>query len=89
LFAKIIEKTGAVIVMHSGWWFWFDDKLKPTRKGASDLVEMLRKYNLYIFDKAPDFTMEEIIKTRQFSMVKANEIFAWLGLHNLPYLLLR
>jgi len=53
------------------------------------LVEMLRKYNLYIFDKAPDFTMEEIIKTRQFSMVKANEIFAWLGLHNLPYLLLR
>ena len=81
LFAQIIEKTGAVIVMHSGWRFWFDDKLKPTRKGAHNLVEILRKYSLAIYDKTPDFTTEEIRRTRKFSLVKANEIFAWLGSH--------
>lgn len=81
LFAKIMEETGAVIVMHSGWRFWFDDKLKPTRKEASNLVGMLRKYNLDIYDKTPDFTTEEIRKTKMFSLVKANEILAWLGSH--------
>lgn len=81
LFAQIIEKTGAVIVMHSGWRFWFDDQLKPTRKGASNLVGMLSKYHLGIYDKTPDFTTEEIRKTRKFSLVKAKEIFAWLGSH--------
>lgn len=81
LFAQIIEKTGAVIVIHSGWRFWFDDKLKPTRKGASNLVGMLRKYNLALYDKTPDFTTEEIRRTRKFSLVKANEIFAWLVSH--------
>jgi hypothetical protein len=82
LFARIIEKTGAVIVMHSGWRLWFDDKLKPTRKEASNLVEMLRKYSLDIFDKTPDFTTEEIRKAKKFSLVKSNEILAWLGSHS-------
>lgn len=81
LFSQIIEKTGAVIVMHSGWRFWFDDKIKPTRKGASNLVGLLRKYSLEIYDKTLDFTTEEIRRTKKFSLVKANEISAWLSSH--------
>ena len=46
------------------------------------MVEILRKYNLEIFDTTPDFTTEEIRKTKKFSLVKANEIFAWLGSHS-------
>lgn len=32
LVAKIVNKTGAVLVMHSGWRFWFDNTMQPIRK---------------------------------------------------------
>lgn len=48
MFAKIIEKTGAVIVMHSGRRFWFDDKLKNENKildEEADLRNSFEKQN--------------------------------------------
>lgn len=81
LFAGLIEHTGARIVMHSGWRFWFDECLKPLRKEAVYLVEQLKKYNLSIYDMTPDLTTEEIRASKSFSLVKGQEILAWLHQH--------
>ena len=76
--AKLVKKTGAEIIMHSGWRFWFDKDLKPTRKEAGYLVNMFEKYDLRIAGVTPDLTTEEIRRTKKFSKVKAEEILAWI-----------
>jgi hydroxymethylpyrimidine pyrophosphatase-like HAD family hydrolase len=78
LVAKIVHKTGAVLVMHSGWRFWFDNDMKPIRKEAQNLIDLLLDSGLSIYSMTPDLTTEEIRKTKMFSKVKASEIFLWL-----------
>lgn len=63
------------------WRVWFDDKLKPIRKEAQRLVDMLAMEGLTIDGVTPDLTTEDIRRTKKFSMVKADEILLWLKEH--------
>lgn len=81
LLSMIIRRTGAVVVLHSGWRFWFNENMKPVKKEAADLLLMLAKYHISVLDKTPDFSTSHIRKTKQFSLVKADEILSWLKNH--------
>ena len=81
LLCKLIEDTGAGIILHSGWKYWFDPDLKPLRREAENLKNLLEKAGLSIDGTTPDHATEEIRKTRKFSLVKAGEILAWLKQH--------
>ena len=82
LLAVLVKETGAEIILHSGWRFWFNAELKPLCTEAVKLAELLKKENLYINGVTPDLTTEEIRKTKKFSLVKADEILLWISLHN-------
>lgn len=81
LLAVLIHRTNAKIILHSGWRMWFDNDRKPLRKESEKLVDLLEKEGLIISGFTPDLTTEEIRRTRKFSLVKADEILAWLALH--------
>ena len=81
LLCKLIEKTKAEIILHSGWKYWFDPDLKPLCKEAENLKVLLEKEKLTIAGVTPDHATEEIRKSRKFSLVKADEILAWLKQH--------
>jgi hydroxymethylpyrimidine pyrophosphatase-like HAD family hydrolase len=81
LLKLLAERTGAVIVMSSGWKFMFDDDMKPESKEAAHLQDIICEYGIRLFGKTPDFSTEEIRKNRTFSEVKAKEIKAWLSDH--------
>lgn len=81
MLAGLVQAAGAKIVLHSGWRFWFSPDLKPLRKEAEKLVAMLEKEGLHIAGITPDFSTEEIRRTKKFSLVKAKEILAWLAEH--------
>lgn len=81
LLNEIIIRTEACIVLHSGWRFWFNKNLQPLRKESRRLVEILKRNNISISDMTPDFSTEEIKKTKTFSLVKAKEVRAWLREH--------
>lgn len=78
LVARIVHKTGAVLVIHSGWRFWFDNDMNPIRKEAQNLIDLLLESGLRIYAMTPDLTTEEIRRAKMFSKVKAAEIFLWL-----------
>ncbi len=78
LLGKIVKATDAVLVMHSGWRFWFDEDLRPLRKEAENLEKLLSDVGLSIYAKTPDFTTEKIRKNKTFGKVKPAEILAWL-----------
>lgn len=78
---NIIDKTGAVIVMSSGWRLWFDDSMLPHDGYSQCLYEILCEFNIKLFGKTPDFSTEEIRTRKTFSHVKAKEIIAWLNEH--------
>ena len=82
LLGHLIHNTGARLVLHSGWRFWFDDTLKPLREEAANLVRLLAAENMTIYDMTPDLTTEEIRATKKFSLVKAKEILTWLEMHS-------
>lgn len=81
LLGEIVRRTDAGIVLHSGWKFWFGQDLKPNRQESERLVELLENEGLAIQDITPDFSTEEIKRTKKFSLVKAAEIFEWLKQH--------
>ena len=81
LLSTLIKNTNAKIVLHSGWKFWFDSALHPLRKEAEHLKKLLGQENLMIADVTPDYSTEEIKKSKKFSLVKASEILAWLNEH--------
>lgn len=74
----LVEKTGAVVVLSSGWKLMFDSEMRPLTGEATLLFDAFLKFGVSIYGKTPDFSTEEIRKTRAFSKVKANEIKAWL-----------
>lgn len=78
----IIDKTGALIVMSSGWRLWFDDNLMPKDGYSQCLYDILEEFNIKLFGKTPDFSTEEIRTRKTFSHVKAKEIIAWLDENN-------
>lgn len=82
LLAKLVQETDAKIVLHSGWRFWFDENMNPLRREALYLVNLLGEQMLFLYDRTPDLTTEEIRISKKFSLVKALEILEWLKLHD-------
>ena len=78
LFSKLVKKTDAKVILHSGWRFWFDDEMKPNRAEAKFFVDVMKKEGVFISGVTPDLTTEEIRKAKKFSLVKADEILQWL-----------
>ena len=78
LLSQLIKNTGAEIILHSGWKYWYAADLKPLRKEAERLQYLLEKEGLKIAGITPDHTTEEIRQSKRFSLVKAGEILAWL-----------
>ncbi len=81
LLSKLINKTNASIVLHSGWRFWLDSEFQPSRKESEIFLGMLLDENISIFDITPDHRTEEIMKTNKLSLVKAGEILEWVSKH--------
>lgn len=81
LLAQLVRRTGAELVLHSGWRIWFDSELHPLRAEAGRFMQMLAQEGLHLSGITPDLTTEEIRKTKKFSLVKADEILLWLKLH--------
>ena len=81
LLGGLVKNTGAKIVLHSGWRFWFDDNIEPLRTESAKLTEMFLECSMKIFDITPDYATEDIKKMKKFSLIKANEILSWLELH--------
>lgn len=78
LLSRLVQQTKARIILHSGWRMWFDAGLRPLRREAETLVALLAEEDLCIAGTTPDLTTEEIRRTKKFSLVKADEILAWL-----------
>ena len=81
LLARLVHATGASIVLHSGWRFWFDDALRPLRAESAHMADLLAAEGLTLAGRTPDLSTGEIRRTRRFSQVKAEEILAWLAQH--------
>ncbi len=81
LLKRVIDATGAKLVLSSGWRFWFDDAMTPCEECARHLCAILAEQGLVLSGKTPDFSTAEIRAERTFSRVKAKEISAWLGAH--------
>ena len=81
LLSILIKRTNANIVLHSGWKYWFDQDLRPLRPEAENLAMMFTEEGLLIEDITPDHSTEEIRRDKKFSLVKADEILAWLEEH--------
>ena len=81
LLGELIENATAKIVLHSGWRFWFDNNFKPIKKESKHFYKLLKKENISFFDFTPDFSTEEIRRTKKFSLVKSEEILFWIKEH--------
>lgn len=81
LLGQLVRATSAGIVLHSGWKYWFDEKVSPLRREAEKLQSMLAQEGMEIADITPDHSTEEIRRTKRFSLIKAGEILAWLAEH--------
>lgn len=81
LLKELIKKTGAVLVLSSGWRSYFDNHMNPVSKEAVYLKNMLNEYGIGLYDKTPDFSTADIRLNKEFSKVKAREIKAWLKCH--------
>ncbi len=82
LLGRLIKSTNAKVILHSGWKFWFDSNMNPLRKEAENLKNMLKKEGVELEGMTPDYTTEEIRKSKKFSLVKADEILAWIAEHD-------
>ena len=78
LLSGLVQRSGASIILHSGWRFWFGEDLKPLREEAGYLESLLQNEGMSVAGMTPDLTTEEIRRTKKFSKVKAAEILAWL-----------
>lgn len=81
ILAKLVKRTNAKIILHSGWRFWFNSRLEPTHEESENLLILLQQEGLSIDGMTPDLSTEEIRISKKFSLVKASEILAWLDEH--------
>ena len=81
LLGGLVRRTGAQLILHSGWRFWYDADCKPLRAESERLSAMLAAEGMTIAGATPDLTTEEIRRTKKFSLVKAQEILAWVAQH--------
>ena len=62
ILSKIVENTGAKIVLSSTWRLGFkkeNNKLIPSKKETKELVRLLNKYNLDIYDVTSNINWRE------------------------------
>ena len=78
LLGSLVNRTDAKIILHSGWRFWFDESMNPLKPAAEFFVNAMASEGISISGVTPDLTTEEIRKAKKFSLVKADEILAWL-----------
>jgi hypothetical protein len=81
LLSDLVKKSEASLILHSGWRFWFDADVQPTRPEAAYLTSLLNNEGMTVAGMTPDLTTEEIRRTKKFSKVKADEILKWLENH--------
>lgn len=81
LLSKIVRRTGAELVLHSGWRFWLDDHLRPIRSEAEQLTELLKKYGMKLLDKTDDLSEKKSYLIPRLSLTKGDEILLWLQSH--------
>lgn len=81
LLSKLVQRTSAEIVLHSGWKYWFDTDLTPLRAESEKLQTLLLEKGLHISSVTPDYATEEIKRTKKFSLIKAKEILAYIEEH--------
>ena len=65
LLGEIVRRTGAQLVLHSGWRFWLDEELHPLRPEAEQLLERLGEQGLRLLDKTKDLSNPDIRKNRR------------------------
>lgn len=56
LLAKLVKRSDASIILHSGWRFWFDSDLKPMRPEARYLESLLGNEGISVAGMTPDHT---------------------------------
>jgi len=81
LLSKIVRSAEIQLIMHSGWRFFYDDSMNPISRESEELSRMFCRSGIKISGRTPDFSTEEIRQNRKFSLVKAQEIKAWLVQH--------
>jgi len=81
LLKKLIDQSGAVVVMSSGRRLWFDENMTTDDIEAQYMYDVLFQYGINIYSKTPDFSTDKIRTRRTFGDVKAKEIIAWLEKH--------
>lgn len=81
LLGEITTRTGAEVVLHSGWRFWLDENLRPTRSEAQQLIELLKKYGMKLLDKTDDLSEKKSYLIPRLSLTKGDEILLWLQMH--------
>lgn len=81
LLGELVRHTGARIVLHSGWKYWFNCRLEPLCIESERLQTLLLQEGLAIDSVTPDHATEEIKRNKKFSLIKAGEILAWLDDH--------
>ena len=81
LLKSLVDQSGALVVMSSGWKLWFDENMVTDDVEAQFLYDILYQYGIEIYGKTPDFSTDEIRTKRTFAEVKAKEIMAWLEKH--------
>lgn len=77
---EIIVRTGASIVLSSGWRLYFDDNLRPLSESAERLVEELKVNGLEITDKLEGTETEEL-KNSSINEVRTKQIQDYLRKH--------
>jgi len=81
LLSKIVQSADIQLIMHSGWRLFYDDLMNPISRESEELSKMFFRTGIIVSGKTTDFSSEEIKQNRKFSLVKAEEIKAWLLQH--------
>ena len=79
LLSRLVKSTGAKLVLHSGWRFWFDESMKPCGGYAQILAAALEGQGMTLYDKTPDLTTPIICnffgaatRTAAFSLINGS-----------------
>ena len=81
LLAKIVQSAQIHVIMHSGWRFFYNDLMNPMSREAEELSQIFARNGIQVSGRTPDFSTDEIKVSRKFSLVKAQEIRAWIAQH--------
>ena len=80
---ELVSKTGAKIILSSGWKRFFDDDMRPLNSYGQQLTEDLSKYGLILSGRTADFSTEEIVREKTFDKCKPSEILDYVHRNDL------